>query len=179
MPTVSHRRARSADVAGIQDVECDAGRRFIDIGMPEIANDPPLATELLTQLVRNEHVWVSEVDGDQVVAYLIAIEVDDDIHIDQVSVRTEFEGAGIGAALIDLAATWGRGIGARRATLFTFEGVAWNAPYYRRLGFTSLDDSAMGPELLQIFDAERATDLHHWKRVALARPLTHNRVLDT
>ena len=56
MPTVSHRRARSADVAGIQDVECDAGRRFIDIGMPEIADDPPLATELLTELVRNEHV---------------------------------------------------------------------------------------------------------------------------
>ena len=40
MPTVSHRRARSADVAGIQDVGySDAGRRFIDIGMPEIADD--------------------------------------------------------------------------------------------------------------------------------------------
>ena len=176
MPTVSHRHARSADVAGIQDVESDAGRRFIDIGMPEIANDPPLATELLTQLVRNEHVWVSEVDGNQVVAYLIAIEVDDDIHIDQVSVRTEFEGAGIGAALIDLAATW-EGHWRTSGHPFHLRRVAWNAPYYRRLGFTSLDDSAMGPELLQIFDAERATDLQHWKRVALARPLTHNRVL--
>ena len=55
-------------------------------------------------------MWGQRVDGDQVVAYLIAIEVDDDIHIDQVSVRTEFEGAGIGAALIDLAATWGRAL---------------------------------------------------------------------
>ena len=131
MPTVSHRHARSADVAGIQDVESDAGRRFIDIGMPEIANDPPLATELLTELVRNEHVWVSEVNGDQVVAYPIAIEVDADIHIDQVSVRQEFAGAGLGAALIDLAATRRSAIGIRRANIFTCVAVAWHAPFSR------------------------------------------------
>jgi GNAT superfamily N-acetyltransferase len=171
MPALSHRRAKSADIAGIQDVEPDAGQRFKHIGMPEIAHDPPLATELLAELVRDEHVWVTEADGDQIVAYLIAIEIDGDVHIDQVSVRTKFERIGIGAALIELAAEWGKGIGARRVTLFTFEEVAWNAPYYRRLGFIALDDSAMGPELLQIFEAELATDLHHWRRVALARTL--------
>lgn len=171
MASYETRFATVADIVAIQNVEVDAGKRFIEVGMPEIAADPPLSTAVLRELIAAQSVWITQEQLGQVAGYVIAIRVDDGIHIDQISVRRDHARRGIGSALLDHVSLWGQEVGARRATLFTFEEVPWNAPYYRRLGFSDIPDTHLGPELREVLDAERQTDLHLWNRVALARRL--------
>ena len=53
--------------------------------------------------------------------------------------------------------------------------VPWNAPYYRRLGFTEIDAArvrcAACTGLAAIRARERAQGLDRWPRVAMIRPM--------
>ena len=56
-------------------------------------------------------------------------------------------------------------------TLLTFRDVAWNGPYYERLGFRALGDDELGPGLRALRDAEPAKGLDPAQRVAMRRPI--------
>jgi len=56
-------------------------------------------------------------------------------------------------------------------TLTTFRKVAWNAPYYTRLGFAVLEPYCFGPGMKQVFENEKAHGLKVQDRVAMARTL--------
>jgi GNAT superfamily N-acetyltransferase len=62
-----------------------------------------------------------------------------DSHLDQISVRPQWQRQGIGTALIQAAARETARNGHREMTLMTYLDVPWNAPYYRRLGFRSIE----------------------------------------
>jgi len=78
---------------------------------------------------------------------------------------------GFGKALIEQVAAWARERGAPSLTLTTFVEVAWNAPYYERLGFRLLGDDELGPELRAIRAREASLGLDRWPRAAMLRPL--------
>ena len=56
-------------------------------------------------------------------------------------------------------------------TLLTFRDVAWNGPYYRRLGFAEMPDDQLDPELaaLRVHEAELGLDVSI--RCAMRRPI--------
>ena len=62
-----------------------------------------------------------------------------------------------------------RGLAAQ--TLTTFRDVAWNGPYYARLGFTVVPAEALTPGLRELRAAETARGLDRWPRVVMSRPL--------
>src|SRR5699024_9035775 len=66
---------------------------------------------------------------------------------------------GLGRALIEHAAGLARERGAPCLTLTTFAQVPWNAPYYERIGFRTLDENELSPGLRAIRDAEAAHGL--------------------
>lgn len=169
---VRYRVGRTQDVEAIQKVELAAGQRFLDVGMPEIAADGPPERRVLRDLIDREQLWVATTASGQVIGYCMAVAVDRDAHIDQVSVHCDYARQGIGAKLVERACEWATNREATRISVFTFEHVPWNAPYYRRLGFEDLDIDNVGKELAAIWQAERLTDLANWVRIALARPLT-------
>jgi hypothetical protein len=49
--------------------------------------------------------------------------------------------------------------------------VAWNAPYYERLGFQRLPDAELTPGLVAIRAEEAAHGLDEWPRLAMRRVL--------
>lgn len=53
------RAVRPGEVPVLQDIERAAGRRFRDIGMPEIADDEPLPLGELARYQRAESAWVA------------------------------------------------------------------------------------------------------------------------
>jgi hypothetical protein len=55
--------------------------------------------------------------------------------------------------------------------LSTFRDVPWNAPYYRRLGFTDIVDAALSPALLQIRQEHIERGLDETRRVFMRKPL--------
>jgi ribosomal protein S18 acetylase RimI-like enzyme len=139
------RAATEADVDRMVEVEVAAGRAFELVGMPEVAADVPDRAALAAQ-VRAGVVWVVEVDG-VVAAYVAAEVLDGNAHVAQVSVDPAYAGRRLGRDLVDHVARWGREAGREATTLTTFTDVAWNAPYYRWLGFEVLPADRVGPEL--------------------------------
>ena len=74
---------------------------------------------------------------------------------------------GLGAALVRAVCETARARGHRAVTLTTFRGVAWNAPFYERLGFRALREDELPPELSEIFDEEEAAGLAKRHRVVM------------
>lgn len=165
---VRFRPATELDVVRLQAIEVAAGELFRSTGMGWVADDPPPSSDVLLGHVATGSAWVA-VDGDVVVGYAIASMVDGDGHVDQVSVDPTAAGRRIGERLIDLVDEWAAAQGAPALTLTTFRDVPWNAPYYRRIGFTDMPDADLGPDLRSIRDAERDAGLDVAPRLAMRR----------
>jgi GNAT superfamily N-acetyltransferase len=165
------RLAEPSDVLAIQSLEVDAGRRFRDLGMDEIADDDPPAVELIEAHIANASAWIVVDETDQPLGYALASMVDDEGHLDQVSVAERAGRRGIGTALIEQVCDWSRQHGASTVTLTTFREVSFNGPYYASRGFTVADDADCGPELLAIRNNERDLGLDIAPRVAMRREL--------
>ncbi|MEW2529193.1 GNAT family N-acetyltransferase [Streptomyces sp. NPDC047071] len=155
----------------LQDIERAAGRAFRDIGMQEIADDEPPTLEELARYQRAGRAWVAADDADLPVAYLLADHVDGDLHIEQVSVHPDHARRGVGRALIEHLADTARAGGFPALTLTTFAEVPWNAPYYARCGFETVDEATIGPQLRAVRRNEAAHGLDRWLRVCMRRPV--------
>jgi GNAT superfamily N-acetyltransferase len=164
------RPAQEIDLPVLREVERAAGRCFRDVGMPEIADDEPPPLEVLAGFVAAGTAWVAT-DGDRPVAYLIAVPVDGDLHIEQVSVHPDVAGRGIGRSLIEHVAGYAAQRRFSALTLTTFADVVWNAPYYERCGFRRLADTALSPGLAAIRRREAEHGLDRWPRVCMRRDL--------
>lgn len=148
-----------------------AGRSFAAIGMDEVARDEALPAAELLEYQRDGRAWVVVDEVDRPVGYLIAEWVDGLVHIEQVSVDPAYAGRGLGRDLITHVADWARSCGSAALTLTTFAEVAWNAPYYERLGFRRLADSELTPGLREIRAEEAAHGLDRWPRLTMRRDL--------
>ncbi|GLY05965.1 GNAT family N-acetyltransferase [Actinoplanes sp. NBRC 101535] len=165
------RAARADDLVVLQEIEVAAGRAFAAIGMDAVARDEPLPVDELSEYQRDGRAWVAVDAADRPVAYAIAKWVDGLAHVEQVSTHPDHAGHRIGAALIDRIAGWAREHGSPALTLTTFADVAWNAPYYERLGFRRLADDAVTPGLRAIRAEENAHGLDRWPRLVMRREI--------
>ncbi len=163
--------ALPSDVTAMQRVEVEAGRRFAEVGLASIAADPPPPEDELRAHVAASTAWVARDIGGDVVGYAVASVVDGEGHLEQVSVRPELGGAGIGAALIEEVCRWAAGEGFDAVSLTTFRDVAWNGPYYERRGFRALADDELGPGLRAIRADEASRGLDVAPRLAMRRVL--------
>jgi ribosomal protein S18 acetylase RimI-like enzyme len=168
-PAFSIRQAREADVDRLPIIERDAGAPFREIGMNAVADgDVPTRDELLPHVAAGR-VWVAVDDGDTAVGYLIVDLVDGHAHVEQVSVLPACSRRGIGRALVEQALIWAGEQEFDAVTLTTFTEVAWNGPYYQRLGFRFLNPGEVGPELQQIRLEEARKGLDEWPRASMVK----------
>lgn len=155
------------DVEALRQIELAAGARFREVGLDAIADDDPPAAEALLHHVDTGTVWVATEEHGVPIGYATASVVDDEGHLDQVSVVPTASGQGIGRALIDHVHAWARDDGRDTVTLTTFLEVAWNGPYYERLGYVVVAAGDLGPELAAIRAAETAAGLDISPRAAM------------
>jgi GNAT superfamily N-acetyltransferase len=164
----------AGDIAELQAVEVDAGQLFRAVGLDSVADDdPPDAADLAAHIAAGT-AWTAMLDS-LVVGYAVASVVDGEGHLDQVSVRRSAAGRGIGRLLIDQVCRWAAAQGHHAVTLTTFAEVAWNGPYYRRLGFAPIDDTDCGPELQAIRARERRAGIEVSPRIAMRLDLDPDR----
>lgn len=97
------------------------------------------------RLIRRGHSLVAHVNegaGEAMAGFLVAQPFSRELHIWEMDVAPAFQRRGIGAGLVRAAQIDARNTGLRAITLTTFRDLAWNAPFYTRLGFeevTALD----------------------------------------
>lgn len=163
------RLARDEDLPVLQDIEWAAGASFRDVGMQAVADDPPPQLETLRAFRRDGRAWVFVDGDDRPVAYLLVDVVDNRAHVEQVSVHPSHARKGIGRQLIDHADVWAAAHGLSELSLTTYIDVAWNGPYYQRLGFRFLREDELGEGLRIIREREAARGLDKWPRAAMIR----------
>ncbi|KAK2795219.1 hypothetical protein FQN52_006149 [Onygenales sp. PD_12] len=156
----------------LQAIEIAAGEPFREFGMQEIADDDPPAFDMLKTYASEGQCWVAvEESDDQPTAYLLAARVDGTAYIEQVTVAPAAARRGLGRALIDHLDHWAITQGLTALTLTTFSEIPWNAPYYARLGFRTLEADEVGEELRAIRAQEAERGLDRWPRVCMRREL--------
>ena len=106
-------------------------------------------------------------DGRRGVGYVLVDVVDDCAHIEQVSVRPDHQGEGVGRALLDRVRQWAMSTDRSGVTLTTFGDVPWNRPLYEHLGFRVLSDVEIGPELRAVRETEARHGLDPATRVCM------------
>jgi GNAT superfamily N-acetyltransferase len=143
----------------------------MSIRMAALDELPLLQDIVLAGYQRAGRAWVKTDAGDRPVAYLLADVIDGNLHLEQVSVHPASARRGMGRSLIDHAAAYATAEGLPALTLITFTRVPWNAPYYERCGFWSLDDAELTPGLRDLRRRERALGLDRWPRVCMRRDL--------
>jgi GNAT superfamily N-acetyltransferase len=161
------RPARAADGLALREIERAAGERFRDVALPEVADDEPPSVEALASYAEDLRSWVAADREDEPIGYVLVDVVDQCAHIEQMTVRPDLQGAGVGRALLERARTWAIEAGLSAITLTTFRDVPWNAPLFQRLGFRVLVDDELGPGLRAVRDEEASHGLDPRKRVCM------------
>jgi ribosomal protein S18 acetylase RimI-like enzyme len=132
------RNATVDDVASLQAVDVAARQRFREIDDPRIAraaDDQPYNADGLTRAATEQRVWVAVDDLGAVIGFALACVIDGEGHLDELAVTPAHGRRGVGRALVDAVLAWSAARGLPSVTLITFRDVAWNGPYYEKLGF--------------------------------------------
>jgi GNAT superfamily N-acetyltransferase len=165
------RSAVPDDAEGLREIELLAGARFGDIGMESIAEAEPASADALSAYALAGRSWVAlDADGCPV-GYVIVDVVDGNAHIEQISVRPDHQGTGMGRALIERVRDWAAETGRPAITLTTFTTVPWNGPLYAHLGFVPMAEDELGPDLRALRDAETQHGLDPSVRSCMRRTL--------
>jgi len=163
------REATPQDLAALRELERAAGAPFRGLGMDVVADDEPPSVTKLSEFQADGRAWVWTDSDDVPVAYILVDVIDDEAHIDQVSVHPDHARQRLGQRLLDHVEAWAQTRGLASLTLTTYGHVPWNAPYYARLGFDALEESAIGPGLQELRRKEADRGLDRWPRVAMRK----------
>lgn len=164
--TAPVRHARAADLRRIADVEASGGvlfeEAFGDLTGDPLLAEPPSGGE---RLDRPGFLLVVGPVGEPVGFAHVEV-VDSSPLLAQLSVRPEAGRRGLGTALVRAAVreVWWEGFDT--LSLTTYRDLAWNAPFYRRLGFVEVERPA--PHLQRVREHETALGLdRHGARVVM------------
>lgn len=141
-------------------IEVAAAGRFSEADLaPDLRRDG-LPQAFLESAARDGRLWtaVATASG-RPVGFALATVVDGSAHLYELDVLPEHGRRGLGRALIRAVVEWARRQAFHGVTLTTFRHVAWNAPFYRRLGFREVPTPALTPELARQLEREAARGL--------------------
>lgn len=138
----SLRLARPADAEAMPGIESAAAGIFAELlDFAHLDLGGTRSPDSFGRLIRKGHCLVAHV-GEAMAGYLVAEPFRRELHIWQMDVAPQFQRRGVGAGLVRASMIDARNTGFRAVTLTTFRDVAWNGPFYARLGFdevTALD----------------------------------------
>ena len=109
--------------------------------------------------------------GEPAVGFVHVLHLDGSAHLEQVSVRPEQMRRGLGSALVRAAAAEARAEGYPQLSLCTYRDLAWNAPFYERLGFRVVGDLVPYQQRLREHEVSLGLD-ESGERVVMALDLT-------
>lgn len=141
------RLVRDAEVAALPAIEIKAGALFADAGLQDVADNPPADLDFIESFRRAGAVHVAVSDRGEPVGFALSGLLDGGGHLYELSVDPAHGRRGLGARLVEAACNMAYARGARAMTLSTFHDLAWNGPFYTKLGFRELTPSDWTPGL--------------------------------
>jgi predicted N-acetyltransferase YhbS len=167
--SITFRLAALHEAESIRTIEYDAAQRFADIDMVGIATARPMDAGFVRRKITASEIVVAVEGAGHCVGFVMFVQMGAGFYIEELDVLSAWAGRRIGAALIERVAELARVAGAQRLLLSTFRDVPWNAPYYRRLGFSTIADANLDERLRALRAAHVARGLDESKRVFMWR----------
>lgn len=115
-------------------------------------------------------VWVAEAEN-RLVGFAACQIFIDALHLWELAVRHEWQGRGVGKALVEAVIAEAQAQEAPEVTLTTFRDIAWNAPFYATLGFEEVRPQDLNGRLMAILMREKRLGLDADNRCAMRRRL--------
>jgi len=133
--TFDIRQGRPTDEATVQACAEDAYEKYI----VSIGKKPaPMVANFASQIAAG-HVHVAVGAGLDIVGFVIFWSEDECVLLENVAVKPEMTGRGIGRSLIDFCEREAKRLGATSVKLYTNEKMAENLSIYPRLGYREIE----------------------------------------
>jgi GNAT superfamily N-acetyltransferase len=167
MDTYSIRPGRADELPTVQEIERRAARRLASVGLPAAVDLPIHPMEELREDCNHGRLLVAADEEDRAVGFALFDLHEDEAYLREVDVVPEHAGRGLGRRLIQAVIAKARDARLPRLTLTTFRDVPFNAPFYARLGFKTIDEIHASPRLARIREEERRNGCDIAPRVAM------------
>ncbi|WP_084327235.1 GNAT family N-acetyltransferase [Salinarimonas rosea] len=165
------RPAAEPDVPLLPAIEASAATLFAEAGAPlpePTATMPPEALDLCRA---SGTLWIAADAADTPVGFLAAGELDGFLHVHELSVARAHQRRRLGTALMAAAIDFGRWAFVPAMTLTTDRVLAWNKPFYAKLGFVELTIAGLPPGHAARHANEIAAGLDPARRCVMAKVL--------
>jgi ribosomal protein S18 acetylase RimI-like enzyme len=161
--------AAPGEIPALIAVDLAAGQLFAGTGMlPDAALADHVPAEVFEAAMPGGHLLVARSKAGAPAGFALTSVRGRSLYLDQISVHPDHGRRGLGAALMRRVL---KEAGRRRlqgVTLSTFRNLAWNAPFYRTLGFRELPRRRMADWMLAI-EARQAEDMDVAQRCFMRR----------
>ncbi|HYE48523.1 MAG TPA: GNAT family N-acetyltransferase [Azospirillaceae bacterium] len=125
------REAAAEDAAAVRDLVRAAYARYV----PRMGREPATMLADYAEAVRRHRLrLLPDADG-RLAAVLETVDRGDHLYVENIAVRPDLQGRGIGAALLALAEAEARGLGRPETRLCTNETMVENLAWYARAGY--------------------------------------------
>jgi ribosomal protein S18 acetylase RimI-like enzyme len=162
------RLARRTDADRFPEIEHSAGLLFRTApGLEWIAEHGASPADFYWPHIAAQTVWVVEGEAGELNGFVAGEAVGDVMHIWELAVTGPAQALGLGRRLMLAACERARALGLAAITLTTFRDVAWNAPFYARLGYRVLKGAEVDLRLSAILRGEIERGLPSERRCAM------------
>lgn len=160
------RLARLSDIGLLPAIERSAAKAFLGSSQSAVADDCVTPAEFYAPLIPQGLVWVVTED-DKPFGFAYTEPFEDGLHLCEVAVKLAGQKRGAGRALVEAVIGDARARNLPAVTLTTFRDIAWNGPFYARLGFAEVAWAEASPRVAALRDHEAALGLDIANRCAM------------
>ena len=167
------RDSATGDIEHLQMLEKSAGELFRGVpGLEWIADDATLSQSQHQHIIEAGLSFKALISTtrreDSVIAGFVCCELlPQKLHVLELSVGEQWQGRGIGRALMTHAINRARELRLSEVTLTTCREIPWNEPFYQKLGFETLDEDRLTTRLAGILDKEVELGFSRSQRCAM------------
>ena len=160
--------ARARDIGLLAAIELAAAKLLIGHA-PESVLKETTSQDVLEKAQRDGHLWVALADDAPVGFAHVEVLEPSAAHLEEIDVYPEHARRGLGTRLVMCVCEWAAAAGYESVSLTTFRDIPWNMPFYARLGFEVVPDSALSAALRAVVEDERCRGLDSLRRVVMRR----------
>ena len=143
----------------LTSIERAAAEIFPEGMIPDEVKDYVLSMEDFEKALDKNQLWTAITSNNQPVGFAMALVNDEFAMLAEIDVDPDHQQKGLGKALVQTVIEWARSEGFKRLSLTTFNNVAWNAPFYERMGFRRLHSNELTANLAAILEKEEELGL--------------------
>ncbi|EAW10817.1 GNAT family N-acetyltransferase [Aspergillus clavatus NRRL 1] len=143
---ISTRLARDEDIPIIRDIEVSAAQLFRTVDLAWVAESPPQDAAVLRSMIEAHHLWVAVDTQDTPVGFVAVQVLDGMFYIAEIDVEERWQRKGIARRMLEHVEREAREQGFEYMSLTTYRDLAFNGPFYAKLGFVEVDGERAGGE---------------------------------